>query len=107
MAERLIHPDTVHQWMRTLWERAGSSTTEARLTADHLVLANLSGHDSHGIGMAARYVKSLKSNELRLNQTVRVVVDHVALVTIDGMPRKGQAVALPGLAIRSGLGLGS
>ena len=29
----------------------GSSDQEARLVADHLVLANLFGHDSHGVGM--------------------------------------------------------
>ncbi|MEY4862330.1 MAG: hypothetical protein RLZ51_425, partial [Pseudomonadota bacterium] len=90
MAERLIHPDKVHHWMRTLWERAGSNATEAKLTADHLVLANRSGHDSHGIGMAARYVKSFKSNELQLNQTVKIVADHGPMVTIDGMRGMGQ-----------------
>jgi hypothetical protein len=69
MAEKIIHPDDVHRWMVNLWLRAGSSEREAQLTADHLVGANLAGHDSHGIGMAPRYVKSFKANELQLNQT--------------------------------------
>jgi uncharacterized oxidoreductase len=99
MAERLIHPDKVHHWMRSLWERAGSSPTEARLTADHLVLANLSGHDSHGIGMAARYVKSFKSNELQLNQTVKIVADHGPMITIDGMHGMGQSVTYQAMEI--------
>ena len=30
---------------------AGSSAQEARTVAANLVLANLSGHDSHGVGM--------------------------------------------------------
>ena len=32
-------------------EQAGSSPAEAAQVADNLVMANLSGHDSHGVGM--------------------------------------------------------
>nr|MDQ6120640.1 hypothetical protein [Klebsiella pneumoniae subsp. pneumoniae] len=31
---------------------------EATLVADHLIAANLAGHDSHGVGMIPSYVKS-------------------------------------------------
>jgi uncharacterized oxidoreductase len=69
--------------MTDLWLRAGSGETEARLTADHLVGANLAGHDSHGIGMAPRYVKSFKAGELRLNQRVSIALDNGPLITVD------------------------
>jgi uncharacterized oxidoreductase len=92
MAEKTVHPDTMHRWMVDLWLRAGSSETEARLTADHLVGANLAGHDSHGVGMAPRYVKSWKCDELKLNQRVEVVVDNGALITVDGRHGMGQSV---------------
>jgi uncharacterized oxidoreductase len=92
MAEMTLHPDAVHRWMIDLWLRAGSSEHEARLTADHLVGANLAGHDSHGIGMAPRYVKSLQAGELQLNQTVEVVLDNGPLVTIDAKRGMGQSV---------------
>ena len=45
----------------------GSSATEAATVAYNLVLANLSGHDSHGVGMVPRYVKSIAAGELVLN----------------------------------------
>ena len=92
MAEKIIHPDDVHRWMVNLWLRAGSSEREAQLTADHLVGANLAGHDSHGIGMAPRYVKSFKANELQLNQTVEVVLDNGPLITVDARRGMGQSV---------------
>ncbi|HYF61077.1 MAG TPA: malate/lactate/ureidoglycolate dehydrogenase [Burkholderiaceae bacterium] len=92
MAERIVHPDTLHRWMTDLWVRAGSSEREARLTADHLVGANLAGHDSHGVGMAPRYVKSFKAGELQLNETVRIETDNGPLITVDGRRGMGQSV---------------
>jgi uncharacterized oxidoreductase len=92
MAEKIVHPETMHRWMVDLWQRAGSSAREATLTADHLVGANLAGHDSHGVGMAPRYVKSWKVNELQLNQTVEVVVDNGPMITVDGRHGMGQSV---------------
>ena len=45
----------------------GSDEAEARIVADHMVLANLRGHDSHGIGMIAMYADYLKTGRLRPN----------------------------------------
>ena len=42
--------------VRAIFERAGWNDRDAALAADHLVLANLSGHDSHGVGMVPRYM---------------------------------------------------
>lgn len=57
--ERRIAADTLHAYVRAIWESAGSAPREAELVADHLVMSNLSGHDSHGVGMIPRYVASL------------------------------------------------
>ncbi|MCD6043161.1 MAG: malate/lactate/ureidoglycolate dehydrogenase, partial [Burkholderiales bacterium] len=46
----------------------GSEPAEARLVADNLVMANLLGHDSHGIGMIPRYVDALLEGGLAANQ---------------------------------------
>jgi uncharacterized oxidoreductase len=92
MAYLTIHPETLHRWMTDLWLRAGCDAQEARLTADHLVGANLAGHDSHGVGMAPRYVKSFKAGELQLNQKAEIVLDNGPLVTVDGRRGMGQSV---------------
>ncbi len=87
---RTIHPTALHQWVTDLFAAAGSGPHEAKLTADHLVLANLSGHDSHGVGMVPRYVKALMADELVLNQTVEVVTDAGSIINIDAKRGIGQ-----------------
>ena len=51
----------------------GSSGAEAATVAHNLVLANLSGHDSHGVGMLPRYVDAVREGGLKPNTSVRVM----------------------------------
>ena len=57
--------------VRTLLERAGSESAEAAQVADHLVDANLRGHDSHGIGMIPHYVHNITNQTMRRYQNAR------------------------------------
>ena len=45
----------------------GSDACEAALVADNLVAADLTGHDSHGVGMLPRYVAAWQEGFLRPN----------------------------------------
>src|SRR6266850_95997 len=58
MSGLLIPTKVLHRWTVDLWRAAGSDEGEATRVADHLVAANLAGHDSHGVGMTPRYVKA-------------------------------------------------
>lgn len=58
----------LHQFVKTLFTHMGSSLTEASLIADHLIAANLAGHDSHGVGMIPSYVRSHAQGYLQLNR---------------------------------------
>ncbi len=80
-------------WVCNLWRAAGSAEQEAQLTADHLVGANLAGHDSHGVGMVASYVRSLQAGELQLNQRLSIVTDADTLLVVDGNRGIGQSMA--------------
>ncbi len=73
--ELRIAPDTLHAYVRAIWESAGSAPREAELVADHLVMSNLSGHDSHGVGMIPRYVASLGDDAFQLNTHAEIVRD--------------------------------
>ena len=75
MADKHIPTAALRRWVEQLWLAAGCSADEARLTAEHLVGANLAGHDSHGVGMVPRYVKSWLAGELQLNQHVAIRSD--------------------------------
>ncbi|SAK72093.1 dehydrogenase [Caballeronia hypogeia] len=91
--ERRIAADTLHAYVRAIWEHAGSAPREAELVADHLVMSNLSGHDSHGVGMIPRYVASLGEDQLKLNTHAEIVRDAGAVLTVDGRKGFGQVVA--------------
>lgn len=86
-----------HQSLRALATRifiaGGSSDDEARLVADHLVDANLGGHDSHGVGMIPRYVRHLRAGSLVPNRPGRVLREEGAIIVYDGERGFGQVVA--------------
>lgn len=72
----------------------GSDAREARLVAENLVTANLTGHDSHGVGMIPRYVESLLEGGLVVNQHPKVVFDGGAMLSLDGQAGYGQVIGL-------------
>ena len=72
----------------------GSRAGEAKLVAENLVLANLTGHDSHGIGMMPRYVEALLEGGLHPNRKVEVKLDGGALLALDGGAGYGQSIGL-------------
>ncbi len=78
---------------------AGSSPEEAASVAANLVLANLSGHDSHGVGMLPRYVDAVLEGGLKPNSSVRVVLDTGSLLTLDGQRGYGQIVGEQAMAL--------
>lgn len=88
----LISPAALEVLIRTLFERAGWDARESALAAGHLVLANLSGHDSHGVGMVPRYLLSASKGLLKKGRTLTTVMDSGALVTLDGGMGLGQVV---------------
>ena len=73
---------------------AGSAPAEAGQVADNLVLANLSGHDSHGVGMVPRYVDAIAEGGLVPNAAVEVKLDAGALMAMDGQRGYGQIVGV-------------
>src|SRR4051794_22954969 len=87
-----VHAEPLKAVVRAIVTGAGSSAREAELVADHLVEANLTGHDSHGVGMLPRYVEVLRAGDLSLNQHVSVVTDAGPLLALDGHAGFGQVM---------------
>lgn len=71
---------------------AGSERVEAQTVADNLVLANLSGHDSHGVGMLPRYIDAVLEGGLKPNTGIAVKMDGGCLLALDGQRGYGQVV---------------
>ena len=93
LGEHLIRAEPLKNVVRAIFASAGSSARECDLLADHLVEANLRGHDSHGIGMIPAYVESLKAGELTLNAAPETVTDTGGVLVIDGKAGLGQTIA--------------
>ena len=79
-------------------EAAGSTREEAQCVADNLVLANLSGHDSHGVGMLPRYVDAVLEGGLKPNADAAVKLDAGSLLALDGQRGYGQVVGRQAMA---------
>lgn len=89
----LIKHDKLHQVITRILSAAGSSETEADTVAAHLVRANLTGHDSHGVGLIPTYLRSISSGLLIPNTPVRRVEDQGSIMIFDGGRGFGQRVA--------------
>ncbi len=60
--------------------------------ASNLVMANLCGHDSHGVGMLPRYVDAVLEGGLTPNASVKVNLDIGTMLSLDGQRGYGQIV---------------
>ena len=70
----------------------GSAAREIELVADNLLQANLTGHDSHGIGMLPRYANAYLEGGLRPNAHVVTKLDSGTLLALDGQAGFGQVI---------------
>jgi hydroxycarboxylate dehydrogenase B len=70
----------------------GSSPHEIELVADNLLQANLTGHDSHGIGMLPRYANAYLEGGLVPNAHVKSTLDSGTLLALDGGAGFGQVI---------------
>ena len=78
---------------------SGSSRQEAETVANNLVMANLSGHDSHGIGMLPRYVDAVLEGGLIPNTSVATLLDIGSMLTLNGQRGYGQVVGEQAMAL--------
>lgn len=69
---------------------SGSTAEEAQTVAEHLVQANLKGHDSHGVGMLVLYIQSVKAGSLKPNTPARLMNDAGAILQFSGDRGYGQ-----------------
>jgi uncharacterized oxidoreductase len=91
--------DSLTAAMRLVVAGFGSAPEEVEAVAGNLIEANLTGHDSHGIGMLPRYAAAYKEGGLAPNQHARVVHDAGAVLRIDGQAGFGQVIGREAMAL--------
>ena len=77
---------------------AGCLDDEAEIVADHLVDANLKGHDSHGVGILTLYANSIKNGYLHPNTPARLTNDFGAVLQFNGDGGFGQRTGKEAMA---------
>jgi uncharacterized oxidoreductase len=88
-----IPPQQLEDFCARIFEAAGCAPKEARRISNHLVGANLAGHDSHGVVRVPRYVEWHKAGYVLAAQEAEIVNDGGAFVLMDGKFGFGQTVA--------------
>lgn len=82
----------LERFIGAIFEHAGASAEVATEVAEHLVLANLKGHDSHGVGMVPTYVHNIHKGYLDVNAHARLSTDSGAVLRVDGDTGFGQVI---------------
>src|ERR1700758_3647788 len=89
----LINHTQLHGITLRVFEAAGSEPEEARVIADHLIEANLRGHDSHGVGLIPNYLHHLAGGTVVANRKGRLASKNGSLIVYDGERAWGQIAA--------------
>jgi hydroxycarboxylate dehydrogenase B len=89
----------LQQAMHLVVRGFGSSEAEVQAVAGNLIEANLTGHDSHGIGMLPRYADAFLEGGLHPNAALRVLHDGGALLRLDGQRGFGQVIGQQAMAL--------
>jgi len=96
-----------------IFKGAGCSDYEAERVSELLVLANLRGHDSHGVGLIPGYVNDIRSGSTKLGAKIEVVKETPVTALINGNFGLGQVVATRAMEIaiekakKNGVGIAS
>ena len=88
-----VRADALTDFCVRVFEKAGVSSEDARITADVLVRANLRCIDSHGVARLARYVNGLRDGVMVARPEERIVVETSTTITLDAGAGLGQPVS--------------
>ena len=96
----LIGAKQLQTLCRSLVRAVGCSTAEAAAVADNLVLSNVKGHDSHGVGYLPLYLRAAKRGALPINLDGPSVLSDVGpVLALDGRGGFGQVMAREAMAM--------
>ena len=92
-----VAADRLRALTRRIFEGAGTPPDLAEIVTDHLINANLAGHDSHGVIRIPSYVQTIKRGQLDPTARPRVATDIGPTILVDGNWTFGQVAARFGI----------
>jgi hydroxycarboxylate dehydrogenase B len=84
--------DLLRGFVADIFNAAGCEKPEGERIAHHLLSANLTGHDSHGVIRTPRYILWLREGKVRAGQTLTVVHETPTQAVLDGNYGFGQTI---------------
>ncbi|MFK7914321.1 MAG: malate/lactate/ureidoglycolate dehydrogenase [Pseudomonadales bacterium] len=87
-----ISPTALTSFVTQIFRACGATAAVAQEVSEHLVTANLKGHDSHGVGMIPTYVHNIGKGLLNTGAHAEVSTDRGAVLRVDGNAGFGQVV---------------
>jgi uncharacterized oxidoreductase len=94
-----VTPDRLTRFAAALFVAAGAPPADAEAVAEHLVDANRSGHDSHGVVRAPAYLQAIAEGRTVPGAELRLERDDGATAILDGGWNFGQLVAARAMAL--------
>ena len=95
MAELAIHTvpaPILERFVSDIFAAAGCARDEADRISYHLMGANLTGHDSHGIIRTPRYIQWLQEGKVLAGQSLTIVTESPTHAVVDGNFGFGQTI---------------
>jgi uncharacterized oxidoreductase len=89
----IVSTDALVSFARDVLVAAGASPDDAQEVAGHLVRAEASGRESHGVRTLGEHAEALRSGLYDTSAEVERVADHGAVVVLDGHLGLGQVTA--------------
>jgi uncharacterized oxidoreductase len=89
----VIKAERLTQMTADLMRAAGATPEEARLVAEGVVLANLTGHDSHGVIAIPTYIDRIDKGHIVPGAPFQIVQETATTTVVDGNWGFGFAVA--------------
>lgn len=99
MPSVVVNPDALEQLIAAILRGDGCSREEAEAVSQHLVEANLCGHDSHGVIRISRYHQWLATGQIKACQPLQTIVDTLGLLQCDCGDGMGQWLAREAMSI--------
>ena len=89
----IINAEKMSTFVSDIFFKAGTSRAEADRLGKYLVIANLTGHDSHGVQRVPRYLQWLAEGVFLADRVVKIVNETPVYAVVDGLHGFGQTVA--------------
>ncbi len=95
----VFRPEELREVATLIFRAAGADPEPTAILVDHLIEANLAGHDSHGVQHIPGYVRGMKEGRIQPNARPEILRETAVSALVDGRWTFGQVSARYGTEV--------